>query len=153
MAVKVRAATGSDITRLVRYVHQAHGESDWSWVPFSAAALRRSIITMLRRRDHHILISENDGEIAGVLFGTVGAVIYGRTLYATDIEFYAHQGGDKLLDAFTEWARSIGAKVIAMGVSNSGREKAKDRFFEIHGFERTGSMHIKRLDPQPRTVK
>lgn len=142
---KARQASLKDITPLVRLAKELHAASEWAWVPFSAAALRRSLTQMVRKPDFCILMVEKDGEPTGLLFGMVDKVLYGNTLYATDIEYAAKSGGDELLDAFREWARNAGAKVLVMGVSNSGREKAKDRFFSKHGLTRTGGVYQERF--------
>lgn len=139
--IVVRKANPSDLTPLVKLSRRLHEKSDWAWVPFSPSALRKSLTSMMRKPDFCVLIAEKDGEPCGLLFGMVDQVIYGNTLYATDLEFAAEAGGDELLDRFRDWAKQVGAKAIVMGVSNSGREAAKDRFFSKHGLTRTGGLY------------
>lgn len=143
--LSVKRASLKDITPLVRLARELHEASDWSWVPFSAAALRRSLTQMIRKPDFCILMAEKDGKPCGLLFGMVDPVLYGNTLVATDIEFAAHAGGDELLEAFRDWAQKVGAKALVMGVSNSGREAAKDRFFSKHGLAKTGGVYSERF--------
>lgn len=141
----VRNATAEDLTRLVQLARRLHSQSDWAWVPFSPSALRKSLSQMIRSPEFCILVAEKDGEMTGLLFGMVDQVLYGNTLYATDIEFAAESGGDELLDAFRQWAKQRGAKVVVMGVSDSGREAAKDRFFRKHGLVKTGGLYQERI--------
>ena len=141
----VRQADRRDLTALVRLAKELHQASDWAWVPFSPSALRRSLTQMMGKPDFCILMAEKDGEPCGLLFGMVDRVLYGNTLYASDIEFAAKSGGDELLDAFRDWARQAGAKALVMGVSNSGREAAKDRFFSKHGLVRSGGVYQERF--------
>jgi len=146
--IEVREVRPGDVTPLVRFYQASHAESEWSWAPFSAAAARRSIRTMMRRSDHVALIALRDGQISGLLFGTVGAVLYGRTLYATDLEFYAHGGGAELLQAFREWAQGKGAKIRFHATAHpetEHRSAAKDRWFRSQGLERVGGMYQERF--------
>lgn len=122
-----------------------HGQSEWAWVPFSPSKLRKTLKMMMRKPDFCVLMAERDGEPCGLLYGMVDQMLYSNTLYATDIEFAAEAGGDQLLDHFREWAKGAGAKVLVMGVSNSGREQAKDRFFSKHGLTRTGGVYQERF--------
>lgn len=139
--ITVREAGPGDVTKLVIFSRKMHQQSDWNWVPFSPAALRKSLKSMIARNDYCVLVAEKDGAICGFLYGSVDEVIYGNTRFATDIEFAAEAGGDQLLDAFRDWAKGVGAKVLIMGVSNSGREAVKDRFFSKHGLTRTGGVY------------
>lgn len=147
--IEVRAITAADVTRLVKFCRQAHAESAWSWVPFSPGSLRRSILLMIRREDHVALGAFEDGEPVGFLFGTVGQVIYGNTIYATDLEFVARKGGKQLLAAFKDWAMKRGASVRIHGTSNpeetEHRDRAKDRWFQMQGLQKTGGMYCERL--------
>jgi hypothetical protein len=143
--ITTRHASLGDVTKLVIFSRKMHQQSDWNWVPFSPAALRKSLAMMVKRSDYCVLMAEKDGDLCGFLYGTIDSVIYGNTMFATDIEFAAEAGGDQLLDTFREWAKNNGAKVLIMGVSNAGRESAKDRFFSKHGLTRTGGLHQERL--------
>lgn len=143
--ITVRQASIGDITKLVIFSRKMHQQSDWNWVPFSPAALRKSLAMMVKRSDYCVLMAEKDGDLCGFLYGSIDTVIYGNTIFATDIEFCAEAGGDQLLDKFRDWAKSNGAKVLIMGVSNSGREAAKDRFFSKHGLTRTGGVYQERF--------
>lgn len=106
--------------------------------------MRRSVVRILRRPDYRIFIAYREGEMVGLLIGMVDQVLYGRTMYATDVEFAAEAGGAELLAEFRKWAKGSGAKVVVMGDSNGGRERAKDRFFQQHGFKRTGGLYQER---------
>lgn len=145
----VREAKVNDVTPLVRLCQKFHGQSEYRWLPFSAAAMRRSIQEMRRRVDCVVLVADQDGEIKGFLFGTVDQFLYNRKLYATDVEFMAEAGGAELLEAFKEWAESRGAAVEIHGVSNAEqdetRAKAKDRWFTAQGLTKTGGMFQRSL--------
>lgn len=146
--LEVREARPADVTPLVRFYQASHAESEWSWAPFSAAAARRSIQTMMRRPEYTVLIALKDGKITGLLFGMVDSVLYGRTLYATDVEFYAHGGGAELLEAFRDWARANGAKIRFHATAHpetEHRAAAKDRWFRAQGLERVGGMYQEKL--------
>ena len=129
-----------DLTRLVKISRKMHQQSEWAWVPFSPSKLRKTLGMMIRKPDFCVLVAEKDGEPCGLLYGMIDEMIYSNTLYATDIEFAAEAGGDQLLDEFRAWAKESGAKALIMGVSNSGRDEAKDRFFSKHGLTRTGGV-------------
>lgn len=143
--MNARHATSKDLTRLVMLGRELHSSSDAAWLPFSPATFRKSLQAMLRRPEMAVLVSEKDGELTGLLLGAIDQVLWGRALYATDLEFGAKAGGDELMEAFKAWATERGCKVLYMGVSNSGREKAKDKFFEKHGASRKGGLYEVRL--------
>ena len=143
--IEVREARLNEVSKIVPLCRRLHAESAWSWVPFSPSAMRKSLKQMIAMEHTKPLVAWKDGEPCGILFGTVDEVIYGRTRYATDIDFVAEFGGDELVDAFKSWAQSMGAKVVLMGVTNPGREQAKDRFFGKHGLSRVGGMYLERL--------
>jgi len=147
MKYTARHMKRSELTKVVMMCRDLHEVSDWSFIRFSAAAMRRSLSEAFSRKDYQIFVCQDQaGDLTGILIGTLGQVMYnGKTLYATDAEFAASGGGDELLEAFREWAKQRGAAVIVMGVSNSGREPAKDRFFSKHGMTRTGGMYQERL--------
>lgn len=150
MNVVVREATQKDVTPLVRLVRQLQQESEWSWLPFSPAAMRKSIQQMMRRPDFIVLVSEVDGELKGLLFGMVDKFLYNQQKYATDVEFSANRAGAKeLLSEFRTWAEAQGAVVRIHAVSSreesDQRTKAKDRWFQMQGLERTGGMFQERL--------
>ena len=146
--IEVREVRPQDVTPLVRFYQASHAESEWSWAPFSAAAARRSINELRKRPDCTAFIALQDGKVCGLLFGTVDSVLYGRTVYATDMEFYAHNGGKELLEAFRDWATSKGAAIRCHATAHpeqEGRAKAKDRWFQAQGLEKIGGMYQEKL--------
>lgn len=135
-----------DMSAVVMLSRRLHEESEWAFLTFSPAAMRKSLDQILRRPDYEVFVAEDaEGNLTGLLIGSVDQVIYGRATFATDVEFAANGGGDELLDEFRNWAVAKGVSVIVMGVSNSGREAAKDRFFRKHGMERSGGMYQEKI--------
>ena len=143
--IAVEAFHRPDLTKLVKACRRLHQASNWSWVPFSSAAMRKSLLIMDRRPDYQVFVAKKDGEICGLLVGGIDTVIYGNTRIASDIEFVAEAGGNELIKVFREWAIAMGAKVRLMADSNGGREDSKDRFFRMNGMDRIGGLYMEKL--------
>lgn len=144
--MRVRRAKHSDLTGIVKYSRAAHERSSFAELaPFSPAKARKNVTRLLGRPDFAVFVAERDGSLCGALIGSADEMLQCNAKYAVDIEFYADGGGRELIDAFREWAKAIGCKVLMMADSNGGRTEAKDRFYRGAGFEYTGGVYAQKL--------
>ena len=141
----VRKANHRDLSSMVAFVRSRHEGSIWGQWSFSPGALRKNLKGMLGRPGFEIFIAEQDDKVVGILVAMVDQLLWSRTLYATDIVFLADRQGTELIQAFRQWAKEAGASVILMGVTEAGREQAKERWFQTQGLERTGGMFMEKL--------
>jgi len=96
------------------------------------------------------LIYEQDGEVAGAIMGMICSFLYSPELQASDLGFYVkpeYRGkrvAVKLEAAYREWARSKGARKVALGVTTG--DKTAGAFYERLGYTYVGSNYAMMLD-------
>ncbi len=81
------------------------------------------------------------GTGCGVLVATVDVVFFSHVLLATDLAFAATAGGDRLVDAFVEWARTKRAVLVEMMSSQDEKFEQFGRLLRRKGFTRSGSAY------------
>jgi GNAT superfamily N-acetyltransferase len=99
-----------------------------------------------------LLVAEQDGEIAGMLFGIVSGLWFApRTLWASELAWWvepAARGGTagiRLVTAFQDWAREQGAKVVAMSSLHLDHDNRVSNVLQRMGFSPSEHTYIKRI--------
>lgn len=146
--IKVRLANTGDLTRLVIFGRNAHAASNYADIPYNSMVVRETLRAAVTLKGQDVLIAErDDGSLCGLLIALTVPLPFSRRKYATDGVFFAEQGGDKLLDAFIEWARARHVARIDMGVTQFDPQRRLDRLYESRGFVTTGGMYMQKLEP------
>lgn len=146
MTITVRLAGLQDLTRLVILGRQAHGESNYSDIPFNANYTRNMFRGAVLLKSQDVLIAERaDGSLCGFLIALTIELPFSPRKYAADGAFWADQGGDKLIDAFVDWAKLKHAVRIDCSVSQADPEGRVNNLYLRKGFERTGGMYLMKL--------
>lgn len=143
----VKAATFKEFNAIVRYARHAHEKSDYSDIQFNTVVFRDSLRKCLSSPVHKVFVAMQGDEVCGLLIGYVDQMIQSKALYATDVEFVAEKHGDKLLDAFVEWAESMNVKRIFCAVSNDNQRPQKiiDRYYKMRKFSRpSGAIYVRK---------
>lgn len=144
--ITVRLANLGDLTRLVILGRQAHGQSNYSDVPFNANVARDTLRGAVLLKGQDVIIAERaDGSLCGFLIAMTVQLPFSHRKYATDGIYWAEQGGDKLLDAFLAWAKSKHVARIDMNVSQADPTNRLDALYQSRGLERTGGMYLKKI--------
>lgn len=144
--IKVRLAHTGDLTRLVIFGRNAHAHSNYADIPYNSMVVRETLRAAVTLKGQDVLIAEReDGSLCGLLIALTVPLPFSRKKYATDGVFYAEQGGDKLLDAFIEWAKARHAARIDMGVTQFDPAARLDKLYETRGFVRTGGMYMQKI--------
>jgi hypothetical protein len=151
MTIAVRLAHLGDLTRLVMFGRIAHAASNYSDIPFNAGYTRDMFRGAILLKGQDVLIAEReDGSLCGFLICLTVPLAFSPRKYATDGDFYAEQGGDKLLDAFIAWAKSKHAARIDMGITQSDPDERADSLYTRKGMERTGGMYLLKIPLEKR---
>lgn len=149
--ITTRLANLGDLTRLVMFGRKAHADSNYSDIPFNAGVTRDMFRGAVMLKGQDVLIAERgDGSLCGILICMAIQLPFSSRKYATDGAFYAEQGGDKLLDAFLDWARSKHVARIDMGVSQHDPEHRLDALYTRKGLARTGGMYLMKIPMEKR---
>lgn len=147
--ITTRLATLGDLTRLVMYGRQAHAASNYSDIPFNPKVTRETFRYAVMGKGQDVLMAERaDGSLCGFLICISAPLPFSIRKYATDVAFYAEQGGDRLLSAFIDWAKAHHAARIDMGVTQRDPKQRIDRLYLHKGFERAGGMYFMKLEKQ-----
>ena len=135
--ISVRRAQLPDLSGIVAYGRKAVAQTSYSNLPYNASNTRRFLQGAMKAPDMEVWIALRDGEVCGVLVGSVDVLLFSHVLVATDFAFAAEAGGDQLVDRFVAWAKQRGAVLIEM---ISSQEKDYDRYGLLltrKGFQRS----------------
>ncbi|WP_299085212.1 hypothetical protein [uncultured Paraglaciecola sp.] len=133
----VRKATYSDAHAIKKLVRKAWALTPYGHLPISDVKLSRTVHEYLTHQRSRIWVSVVDGEVKGVLAGSVGQLEVSECLGATDSIFYCRTGeGPELIGRYVKWAKKQGADVIGMCVSSGN--KYADKLISSSGFSRAG---------------
>lgn len=139
--MEVRRARHEDIGKILDYMEEYHKDSNLSDVPFDRASCYKIVEHYIQHRDSYPLVAIDGESIGGVLFGSLEPFFFNKKKsYATDLMFFSKGHGPQLWKKFKEWAFTMGADRIIMGVS-SGDERA-GQLLEALGMNQTGGMYV-----------
>lgn len=148
--ITTRVATPADLTRLVMFGRAAHAASNYADIPFNPKVARETFRYAVLGKGQDVLVAERaDGSLCGFLIALTAALPFSIRTYATDVAFFAEQGGDKLLDAFIAWAKTRHVARIDMGVSQFDPRRRLDKLYQSRGLEPTGGMYLMKLEKKP----
>lgn len=140
--MKVRRARLSDMAAIINYMAAYHTTSNLASVPFVRKDAVKVVEYHVTHKDTNPLVAfTEEGVLIGLLFAELVPYFFNRKyMFASDLQFISDGAGMQLMRAFKEWAKSMGAHQIIMGVS-SGNSRA-DSFLELSGLEKTGNMYV-----------
>ena len=107
----IRPATLADYPKLIPLFQQALDNSPFTNKKLDLLHIQRLITVALATPNFFCEVVEVDGEITGVLGGSIYRNAWGA-LVASDIIFYATGGSGSLLRHFKAWAKSMDAEAI-----------------------------------------
>ena len=138
----LRPMTELDIPAVVDLLQEMHRESPnysaLSYSPDRVAEVCGSAIA-----SGYAVVYEVNGEIVGVMGGTVFQPPFSMDLMACDYVMYLKPGNRgiaaiRLADDYIRWAKQRGVKIIAVGVSAGIDNEYAAKFYEDMGFRRSG---------------
>ena len=155
---KIRLAEHADVEAVVELGAMLHAESPtYSPYPYSrqkARAVARSCIGSLLSppADSVLFVADEGGEVIGMLGGylTEGLFVDGM-LIASDYTFFVRPDrrgtmvAPRLLIAFEQWAKGMGATHIYPSVSTRIDDERIVAFYAAMGYQHTGHNLAKRI--------
>lgn len=155
---KIRLAEHADVEAVVELGAMLHAESP-TYRPYTysrqkARAVARSCIGSLLAppADSVLFVADEGGEVIGMLGGylTEGLFVDGM-LIASDYTFFVRpdrrgtMAAPRLLIAFEQWAKGMGATHIYPSVSTRIDDERIVAFYEAMGYQHTGHNLAKRI--------
>jgi hypothetical protein len=145
--MKAHVANYSKVNQLVRVCKHMHQKSDWAWLEFNVAHVRKNLMNAVRMDGNDALYVEDDeGKITGILLAAVDQFFINKKIYATDIHFMCDKGGIQLFAEFKRWAREHGANMIIMGIANDDTTGRVHKFYEMVGMKPIGDAWVLELE-------
>lgn len=149
--MKLRLATKNDETAYLHMVRRFYHEGKF---PFPLDMARQSAVfqTFVEHDTARIWLVEFEGKAVGYMLASCRLSAFsGETLATENMLWIDHgyrRGGKAaglLMDAFLEWARSIGADRANVSSQASMRPKATARFYRRFGFEESEIHYARRF--------
>lgn len=146
----IRTATIDDIPQIVELGVRLHAESSYSHISFDKEKVA-GLMKMLIEKIGVVFVADRDGEIMGGIAGAVTEEWFSREKLAFDYSFFIapeHRGGMtaiRLMAAFEEWGKSLGAKRISMGITTGIHVDATAKMYQSLGFAYAGPLFSKEL--------
>lgn len=134
-----------DIGDIIKFGEEFFKDSSYTgdYIP---SAVREFLLAAFQDNDVGAFVSKKDGEICGVLIGTVTQSFANFNKIAYDIVFIAKGGcGKELIDAYEKWAKKKGATKIILS-SSAGRDlKSIERLYSMQGYKPIGIVAEKEV--------
>lgn len=145
----IRPATHEDIPRIVELGRILHAESSYSSIPYID---EKVIATMRNVIDTGVIfVAEFDGEVVGGLAGGMAEQWFSNERTAFDYSFFIHPEfrrgaiAVRLMTAFCEWAKLLGAKTVRMGITTGIHVERTAKLYRAMGFNEVGPLFQKEL--------
>lgn len=147
----IRAATQADVPALVKLALELVAESPtFATIPFNSSKTHDYLSWLVESAHGIIVVAEKRGEIIGAIAGGVDEQPFSYELYAWETGLFirkSHRGGllaVKLILAFEERAKELGALEFRPGVMTGINVERTTRLYEHLGYTLTGSQLVKR---------
>lgn len=142
--IVARQATMNDLPSIMVFSRRAcEASPTYGPMGFNSVIWRRTLISAFKDPTMRVFVSADGGDVCGILVGMIAPMPWSAGFSATDLVFAADHGGDLLLHLFIEWCERNRVRRIDMGVSDTGREQAKDAFFRRAGFSQAGRVYFR----------
>lgn len=141
----IRTATTDDIEQMLLIVAQVHQEIEY-YRSFELNIDRAAdmLLTLAITDEGIVLVSENDEQIEGFVFGIITEFWFTNTKYATDMalcvgnDFRNKTVGYKLLKQFIKTAKEKGAEIISTSLNDEADNAKYERLITRLGYQYQG---------------
>ena len=140
----IRQMTIEDIDPVIGLCNFMYQESSYRHLVFSASRCKEVALNAIT--DGFAMVAVNQmGQIVGVMGGCVVQPAFSRDLMACDYLLYVlpmYRGtvSSRLVNAYIEWAKSVRARMITVGVTAGLDNAAAIKFYESMGFKQCGAQ-------------
>lgn len=139
----IRPMVEDDIDEVVELAAVMYRESvNYRRLEFSPERVREMVVMVMQ--NGFAVVAVKDGRIIGLMAGSLVQPAFSRDLMACDFLLYIlpqHRGGTaaiRLVDAYVQWARQGGVKMITVGVTAGIDNDAAIAFYRAMGFRTSG---------------
>jgi hypothetical protein len=152
VSIEFRFAQTADLPRLVLLGQRAHAQSRYSAAAFDARCAWNYFEQMLPRKQFCVMVAEEQGQLVGLLCGSVKQLPFGPDLFAEIDIAYVQPRADsvtiesRLGEAFRRWARNRSALEIRFCDGLSNKEELNDRCDGQFGLMPVGFLFSTWLD-------
>lgn len=150
--MNLRRATAIDFEAGMELGRRMHAESEFAFLPFDAAKVRRLLRHVVGNPQHYcVYVVEHDGRLIGLLVGQVMEYFFCRELLCDDLLLYVErdQRGSlaalALVRAYLDWSHEKGAREARIAISTGVDIERTGAFLERLGFNRVGGVYKHRL--------
>lgn len=150
----IRRARLTDIPELLRMIAAEHEElqGPLAGLGLDLSRTREVLKASMRADDDHVLVSEVDGEIRGLLWFVVGDFVpWSSDVVAVDQVVYVkpqYRGSftaAALVRRYTALARELGAAAAYLSTSSGINEEATVGFYQSSGYQPVGRQMMRVL--------
>lgn len=146
----IRAARHSDIPRIIELGTILHATSSYSSMAFCPDKVA-GFMAFLIDGGGVVFVAEVYGVVVGGMAGGVTDQWFSNDLIAYDYSIFVEPGrrngiiAMRLIRAFEEWARIMGAKQLHMGIGTSVNVEGTTRLYQSLGLNHYGPLLMKEL--------
>lgn len=146
----IRPATHDDIPRLVELGAILHATSSYAGTALSPEKVA-TFLGQLIDGAGVVFAAEVSGQVVGGFAGAVTEQWFNNDLIAYDYTLFVEPGkrqgmvAIKLILAFQEWAKAMGAKEVHMGITTGIRKDSTAKLYRRLGFEYRGPLFFMEL--------
>lgn len=145
----IRIATLEDIPRIVELGQAMHAESNYATIPYVEEKVAASVAEFIQHGV--VFVAENDGIVIGGIAGGIMEQWFSTEKTAFDYSFFIHpefrRGATaiRLVTAFCEWAKALGAKTVRMGITTGVNVERTSKLYQALGFVEVGPLFQKEV--------
>lgn len=138
-----RKADLDDVPRLLEMARQMHAETRYAKLSYSEAKVRDTLVWLILAPNGILVMTDN-----GFLAGTVEDYWFGDDRHAQEFLLYVlpekRGNGDaiKLVEAYVQRAKELGAKDIHIEDTTTVHPERNDKFFTRMNFQRVGGNFL-----------
>lgn len=148
----IRPVEETDAEAVIALGREMYERSAYKDLPFSESVVRNNVARIIGAGDGVMFVAEHNGEIIGMLAGSLSMFSFSYELYAKDHIFYVRQDmrgvgmvAVRLLKAFVEWARSKKVARIVMGNTAFPDDERVRALFRTLDFKDSGIVMMRKV--------
>lgn len=142
--IRIRRASLEDIDQMVELGAEMHRESSYKQYSFDRRRTENTLVGIIEDRLGIPLVAEKDGVILGGIVGGVSQHYFGLDMVASELALFITKDERKgrlalkILLAFIDEAKELGADQIAIGNSTGVEIERVKAIYERMGFKHVG---------------
>lgn len=129
-----------------------HDISSYAPIAWNEEKVERLLHGLIDDANSLVIVSERGGQIVGGLAGGVTEYWFSSEKMAFDYSFFIEPNSRHgitaagLLKSFFEWAESMGAKQVKLGITTGINVEGTTRLYHACGFQDAGALFVKDLN-------